>query len=874
MSAFLLAVALKATVILALAALVDGLVLRRRASAAARHLLWCFALGGVLLLPVLGAVLPGWSVPLAVLQAPRATGAQEAVAPMAQEPGRVCAVSDGAGPAPVAGPGAVPLVTLAEAPATARVTASVAEPAPWADEPISLPSGGTLLLALYFAIAGVLLVKVAAEQCLVRRLAWSAAPVDDPEWDALLRSVCATLGVRRPVTLLRSDAPTIPLTWGFLRPAVLVPAEAEGWTEARRRAVLLHEVAHVARHDCLTQMLASVACALYWPHPGAWWAAARMRVEREMACDDLALARGVRPREYAGHLLELARGLVAPGGVASVAVPMATPSHLESRLCAVIDATRVRTVPGARGRLIGAAATAALLVPVAVVRPGEARAVAPAAVQARPVAGPVSAPAPVPAAAGVAPVPQEDAGTWIVRPATPEEAGGDGPAVHVRVNVRGLTTFVVPLRRMEGLTAAQLASSGDSARFRLRPDGGTFDFRGTFRGGRGTGRFGFAADPAFVAELARLGIAAPTPRQHFSLALHDVSFELLDELAKQGYAPPAPAALASLGVSGADLRYLREVGALGYRFGTTGALVSFANSGVTPEYIRAVAGLGYRALPADDLVRLRNHSIGADAIRALNERAGRRLTVAELVAARMNGAIPATPAPALASLGRPAPAAAPSPEPEPAPSASTPLSGKWVISGTRDGFANLRLNWDDGTNWDRWVRISALRGTSAEQIGSASPVVVSFRIEEDGGTLELDGSFSGGRGTGPLRFRPNRAFGSTLRSLGLDGAESVSDHQLKNLVWGGVSEDDIRAFRAAGVTPLALRDVIDLAIFQVTPEYARELAALGYRGLSAAQLISLWRARVTPGFVRVVRQSRGEGTPPDSLVALRRRVGG
>ena len=87
--------------------------------------------------------------------------------------------------------------------------------------------------------------------------------------------------------------------------------KSAGWPTDRRRDVLLHELAHVKRLDCLTQALAQVACALYWFNPRHGSRARRMRVERERACDDLVLGAGTRASDYAGHLLEMAQACAA-----------------------------------------------------------------------------------------------------------------------------------------------------------------------------------------------------------------------------------------------------------------------------------------------------------------------------------------------------------------------------------------------------------------------------------------------------------------------------------------------------------------------------------------------------------------------------------
>src|SRR5206468_10662539 len=94
----------------------------------------------------------------------------------------------------------------------------------------------------------------------------------------------------------------------------------------------------------------------YWFHPLAWWAASRMRNERERACDDRVLAAGVAPSEYAADLLEVARGRQALGA----APAMARASNLETRLRAVLD-------PNIRRGAVSARGAAAAVVPVVLV---------------------------------------------------------------------------------------------------------------------------------------------------------------------------------------------------------------------------------------------------------------------------------------------------------------------------------------------------------------------------------------------------------------------------------------------------------------------------------------------------------------------------
>lgn len=100
---------------------------------------------------------------------------------------------------------------------------------------------------------------------------------------------------------------TTPLTCGVLRPLILLPPAARDWDESRLLAVLLHELAHVRRRDCMAKYLAQAARALYWWNPLAWALATRLNHEQELACDDAVLAAGVPADAYANVLLDVAR---------------------------------------------------------------------------------------------------------------------------------------------------------------------------------------------------------------------------------------------------------------------------------------------------------------------------------------------------------------------------------------------------------------------------------------------------------------------------------------------------------------------------------------------------------------------------------------
>lgn len=330
----------KATVIL-LAAALTSLVLRK-ASAALRHLVWTLALCSALVLPVVSLALPKWQLPLLTIASvsttqPAAAETTDATAPAIEH--RAPALGH-AGAAETAA--ASPTVTVSHGSWLPAISWQRALFAIW--------------LAGALAIFGRIIVGLLAVRFLSRR----TQLITDAEWLPMAMDIAEEMGITRRLRFLRSGRASMPVATGLFTPSVIMPADADTWSENRLRVVLLHELAHVKRRDCLTHVMAQAACAFYWFNPLVWLAVKRARAERERACDDLVLACGTRGSEYADQLLEMARVLRGdrfPALLGGASLAMAHRSQLEGRLIAILD-PRVPRAGLTRGRTLAVAALA------------------------------------------------------------------------------------------------------------------------------------------------------------------------------------------------------------------------------------------------------------------------------------------------------------------------------------------------------------------------------------------------------------------------------------------------------------------------------------------------------------------------------------
>jgi beta-lactamase regulating signal transducer with metallopeptidase domain len=224
-----------------------------------------------------------------------------------------------------------------------------------------------LVLAVWAFGVALLLARIGIGFLGARRLVRAAKPVTHARLLMVRDRAAHEIGLSRGVALLQTDDTVTPITTGIVHPTVLLPRDATSWSDERLRMVLVHELAHVQRRDCFTQLLAQLACALHWFNPLTWLANRRLRVEREMASDDLVVAHGTKASDYASHLLDMARSLQSPGFLAGATASIVGCSKLGGRLRTLLDSKRSRRSMTRRLAVFGTLIAFAVAVPLACV---------------------------------------------------------------------------------------------------------------------------------------------------------------------------------------------------------------------------------------------------------------------------------------------------------------------------------------------------------------------------------------------------------------------------------------------------------------------------------------------------------------------------
>src|SRR5215510_12778003 len=197
------------------------------------------------------------------------------------------------------------------------------------------------------------------------------------------------------------------------------------------------------------------------------------------------------------------------------------------------------------------------------------------------------------------------------------------------------------------------------------------------------------------------------------------------------------------------------------------------------------------------------------------------------------------------------------------------ITGQWIVSMSKaDGFVQLTLQRTDpdwNFNSSTSVPLSQLRGLTAAEMRTDGGMV-KFEIVRDAGTLQCEGWFKSGRGSGTFVFKPNRNYVSEMRGLGYD---NLADDRMFSLALHDVRLEFVRGLIAAGYERTDIDQLVSMRIHGVTLDFIGDLRSLGYDRPPTDELVSMRIHGVDADFIRDLKELGYDRVPADELVSMR-----
>jgi hypothetical protein len=208
----------------------------------------------------------------------------------------------------------------------------------------------------------------------------------------------------------------------------------------------------------------------------------------------------------------------------------------------------------------------------------------------------------------------------------------------------------------------------------------------------------------------------------------------------------------------------------------------------------------------------------------------------------------------------------------PAPQQAETFSGTWTAEVKKER-ADDRIQFSfsrrsDGNNSMHGsdYAVSDFQGLTREQVHAAATTPVNFKLVREAGTLECEGSFRDGLGSGTWRLVPSQAFRSAMSSRGYD----LTDSQMFTATMIDVKTGFVDDLKTIGFDHLDFEDVVKAVIFKITPQFAAEMKSIGFEHLGLEDLVKARIFKIDAAFAREVHEMGfDDGQSMEQLVKLR-----
>ena len=419
--------------------------------------------------------------------------------------------------------------------------------------------------------------------------------------------LCERLGITRQVSLYISHHIQGPLTIGIVRPLVIVPVSAlMALSPEQLEAVLAHELAHVHRADYFWNLIQTMVETLLFFHPAVWWLGRRLRQQRELCCDDVAVQSCADPLVYATALLRLEERRSQRLSLAMALDGHRPWSGLSLRIARILGETNGEKGPRELVPIPLAAICAVFLLVLlpmphlfAGLRKNLQSQAAPPAVSAPPAfpSAPTAMNLPAPVVSNVVHASSQVA----LLPA----AGSDGAAVIATETNQGSGRGVGEGAGHGSGEDAEQAAGGDAS----------------------------AHKADYIDGMRAAGYDVDIDK-YIAMKVQGITPEYAQAMAKAGYGKPSADDLIAMKVQGVTPEYVSELRAAGLQPSTIGDLVSYRIFKVTPEFVSGMKAAGFDSIPPQKLVELRVHNVTPEYAKTVKQQYP-NATIDELVQLRI-----------------------------------------------------------------------------------------------------------------------------------------------------------------------------------------------------------------------------------------------
>ena len=405
--------------------------------------------------------------------------------------------------------------------------------------------------------------------------------------------ISEALGLHRLVTLRLSPVIDGPLTVGALRSIVLLPLSAiTSLGPDELEVVLAHELAHVRRADFFWNVLQTIAETLFFFHPAVWWISARIRHERELCCDDLALTVCPNPIAYAHALYRLEEKRSRHSRLAMALDGHASRATLLLRIARILGEP-MNHIPSHRFRPFSLVATCAGLVVLLIPAPHVLAKFAPA---------PLSTPPAVASDRVTAPQIRPNVNTVVhaIANTTTQAIATAKPSPYPRGHDAAAEQAPAPQTEAQSDTKTEVSS---------KPH----------------------AD--YIDSMKAAGYDVDLDK-YIAMKIQGITSEYARAMANAGFGKPSANELISCKIQGVTPEYIAQLKQQGFEIKSFQDAVSFRIFNVTPEFVSGMKAAGFDNLTSKQIISIRVQGVTPEFARSLKQKFP-NVTVENLIQARI-----------------------------------------------------------------------------------------------------------------------------------------------------------------------------------------------------------------------------------------------